>query len=342
LFALQSTTMFSTIGTVEFKVPCLSAPATTWYQAFGGNWKAPDTVPLIILHGGPGACHDYVLPHTDLARPDRPVIFYDQIGCGRSSHFPERAGDDSFWTVDLFIRELNNLLAYLGLQDRPIDVLGHSWGGMLAAVWAATSEESGNLRRLVISSSLASMDLWRQSVEAFKKQLPRDVQRVLDKGERELNFTSPEYQAAIDLFFQRHLSLARPWPPREAQAALDCFAKDPTTVNTMYVVLSTTCPRKSANMLLTDPDLTSRYGPSELHISGSLRNWTVIPDLHKIKVPTLLLNGKVDMAQDAVVQPFFDNLDKVKWATLERAGHLAYVDQRKRYMQLVDEFLGSE
>lgn len=225
--------MIETTGTVEFKVPGLPNPASTWYKVIGGDWKAPDAIPLIIIHGGPGACHDYLLPHSDLARSDRPVIFYDQIGNGRSSHFPDKAGDEAFWTVDLFVRELNNLLAYLDLQDKPIDAYGHSWGGMLAAVWAATSKESTNLRRLVISSSLASMDLWRQGVEALRKQLPPDVQDVLDKAEKELNFQTPEYEAAVEIFYKRHLSLARPWPAPEVQAALDWFAKDPTTYSTM-------------------------------------------------------------------------------------------------------------
>jgi pimeloyl-ACP methyl ester carboxylesterase len=109
-----------------------------------------------VLHGGPGACHEYLLPLTDLSS-SRPLIFYDQIGNGKSTHLPDKAGDEAFWSVTLFQNELNNLISHLGLKDRPIDVFGHSWGGMLAAVWAATPSSSANLRRLVIANSLASM-----------------------------------------------------------------------------------------------------------------------------------------------------------------------------------------
>lgn len=184
------------------------------------------------IHGGPGACHDYLLPLTDLT-PATPLVFYDQIGNGRSTHLPEKNGDEAFWTTELFKDELDNLIAHLGLAERPIDVYGHSWGGMLAAEWAATPSRSANLRRLVISNSLASMDAWRVGITKLRKQLPKDVQDVLDRGDEKKDFESPEYEAALEVFYKRHLSLARPWPAKEVQAALDWFAKDSTTYGTM-------------------------------------------------------------------------------------------------------------
>lgn len=226
-----------TSGSVGFNIPGLPEPASTWYKIVGtnSNWTTPGTTPLVILHGGPGACHEYLLPHTDLVKPNRPVIFYDQIGNGQSTHLPEKSGDESFWTVDLFVKELDNLLTALGLAGKPIDVLGHSWGGMLAAVWATTPESLApqSLRRLILSSSLASMEVWREGIEILRKSLPCGVQKALDEAEQKQDFTSPEYEAAIEVFYKRHLSLARPWPAPEVQAAMDWFAKDPTTYNTM-------------------------------------------------------------------------------------------------------------
>lgn len=84
--------------------------------------------------------------------------------------------------MDLFKNELNNLLKHLGLDSRPIDVYGHSWGGMLAAEWAVT-QSSSNLRRLIISNSLASMDTWRIGITSLRRQLPEEVQVVLDEAE---------------------------------------------------------------------------------------------------------------------------------------------------------------
>jgi len=80
--------------------------------------------PLVVAHGGPGCTHDYVLALAQLAERGRPVVHYDQLGGGRSTHMPEKGGD--FWTVELFLEELENLLVYLGLNDRYF-LLGQSW-----------------------------------------------------------------------------------------------------------------------------------------------------------------------------------------------------------------------
>ncbi|KAI3320690.1 proline-specific peptidase [Xylariaceae sp. AK1471] len=281
----------ATEGIAHFIVSGISSHCETWYKVVG-DLKS-DKIPLIVVHGGPGACHEYLLPLTDLAS-SMPLIFYDQIGNGRSTHLPDKAGDEAIWSSELFIDELQNLICHLGLTERPINVYGHSWGGMLTALWAARPG-AGNLFRLVIASSLAIMD-------------------VLDHAEETLNFECPEYEAAVKVFYKRHLSLARPWPSKEVQTALDWFAKDPTTYGTMY-------------------------GPSELYVSGSLRDWTCIPELSGIKAATLLLNGAEDETQDVAMRPFFDHIEKVKWVTLDGAAHFAHVDQREKYMQHLRAFL---
>ncbi|KAJ4418865.1 hypothetical protein N0V82_005312 [Gnomoniopsis sp. IMI 355080] len=222
-----------TEGFAPFHVPGLSFPCQTWYKIFGSLSQTPSSAtPLIVLHGGPGACHEYLLPLTDLsATKSTPIVFYDQIGNGRSTHLPDKAGDEDFWSISLFQAELDNLLLHLKLKSRPIDIYGHSWGGMLAAHWAA--ERPQNLRRLIISNSLASMDAWRAGISALRAKLPADVRKVLDAAEANKDFESPEYEAAVEVFYKRHLSLARPWPAPEVQAALDWFAKDATTYSTM-------------------------------------------------------------------------------------------------------------
>ncbi|KAM0141410.1 hypothetical protein ACHAP3_002274 [Botrytis cinerea] len=300
-------------GTAEYAIPGLSTPCKTWYQIHG-SLTSP-TPPLIILHGGPGATHEYLLPLTDLA-PSTPLIFYDQIGNGLSTHLREKAGDEEFWSFDLFIRELDNLILHLHLQDRPFDILGHSWGGMLAAEWSIKSTYSSQLRRLILSNTLASIETYERGVAGLKNKLPEDVQRVLDRADDTGDYESPEYEAAVEVFYQRHLSLTRPWPPREMVAVQKWLVEDPTVYGTML-------------------------GPSELVVTGNLRNWTCIPNIHKIKVPTLMINGVEDEVQDVTMRPFFEHIDKVKWIVLDGAAHLSHVDQRVKYMGVVREFLGS-
>ena len=123
----------------------------TWYRVDGRLRQDNGPAPLVVLHGGPGATHDYLTPLAGLAESGRAVVLYDQLGNGNSTHFPERGAD--FWTVDLFVRELANLLDHLGIADR-YHVLGQSWGGFLAQEHALTRPRG--LRSLVLSNTAAS------------------------------------------------------------------------------------------------------------------------------------------------------------------------------------------
>ncbi len=119
-----------TEGYIPFDIPNAGKPCETWYKVVGDLRNG--SVPLITLHGGPGGAHEYMLPFADLHQKyGKTVIFYDQVGCGKSTRLREKAGDEAFWTVELFIEELDNLVDYLGLRTRGYDVLGQSWGGML-------------------------------------------------------------------------------------------------------------------------------------------------------------------------------------------------------------------
>src|SRR6516164_5115016 len=102
-------------GTQAF--PLAGEDAKTWYRVTGklqpGDEASP--APLVVLHGGPGATHDYLFSLTDLA-DTRAVVHYDQVGNGRSTHYPDRGAE--FWTPDLFVRELHNLVDALGIAGR--------------------------------------------------------------------------------------------------------------------------------------------------------------------------------------------------------------------------------
>src|SRR3954469_25859663 len=124
--------------------------AETWFRVTGELGEGRPA-PLVVLHGGPGAAHDYLLSIADLARDGRAVVHYDQLGNGRSTHLPERGSD--FWTVDLFVRELHNLVDALGLRSGH-HVLGQSWGGFLAQEYALTAP--AGLRSLVLADTAAS------------------------------------------------------------------------------------------------------------------------------------------------------------------------------------------
>ncbi|KAL5492801.1 hypothetical protein ACEPAI_4249 [Sanghuangporus weigelae] len=117
-------------GTIPFIVG--GETYSTWYKLFGSPEST--TRPLVVLHGGPGASHDYMLPLADLAQSDRPVtvILYNQLGTARSKYPDLLKKDPSFWTIELFISELENLPTFFNISYS-FDLIGHSWGATLAA-----------------------------------------------------------------------------------------------------------------------------------------------------------------------------------------------------------------
>lgn len=124
-----------------------------------------------------------MLSHIDIARNlkyGRPVVLYDQIGNGNSTHVK---GDPSFWSVELFMDELENLLERLGIADN-FDSLGHSWGGMLEISLLCAGRVPG-MRRVVISSAPVSIPLMMEGVQGFLAQLPKETREMLERHERE-------------------------------------------------------------------------------------------------------------------------------------------------------------
>src|SRR5438552_3911234 len=165
-------------GTVSFDLG--GETADTWYR-IAGELRLNDArvpAPLVVLHGGPGAAHDYLLSLCDLARDGRAVVHYDQLGNGRSTHFPDRGGD--FWTVELFVRELHNLVDVLGIGERH-HVLGQSWGGFLAQEYGITRPDG--LRSLVLADTAASFPDFVAEANRLRADLPPEVEATLTHHE---------------------------------------------------------------------------------------------------------------------------------------------------------------
>ncbi|KAF8573444.1 proline iminopeptidase [Ramaria rubella] len=299
-----------TEGYAEYVVPAAAKRCQTWYKIIG-DLKARTHRPLLVLHGGPGMVHNYLLAYADLASLySIPVVFYDQLGNGNSTHLQEKAGDGTFWTEQLFMDELDNLIRHLGIED-DYDILGHSWGGMLAAMH--TVKQPKGLHRLILQSSPASMELWDEAQGDLRAKLPTDVQETLTKHEAEGTTDSAEYKAAIGQFYARHACKLDPLP--EDLLAMFAWAeKDPTVLLTMY-------------------------GPDEFHTLGTLKHWTIMDESHKITVPTLLMNGRDDTAQDKVLEPYFRTIARVRWVQFAQSSHTAHMEERDRVMRIVGDFL---
>lgn len=215
-------------GLLDFKIPSIDQVCQTWYKVFGQLQSG--VRPLIALHGGPGVNSAYLEILSDITngRPDHPLIVYDQLGSGKSTHLQEKMGDTEFWTIQLFIDELKNLIEKLGIAE--YDLLGHSWGGMLAASYAILKPPG--LKHLILSSSPPSMALWTEAQNILRARLPKDMRDVMDKHEKSDTTDSKEYQDALGAFYARHICTLDPMPPPICEG-FECIAQDPTVYHTM-------------------------------------------------------------------------------------------------------------
>ncbi|WP_454746915.1 proline iminopeptidase-family hydrolase [Ciceribacter selenitireducens] len=279
----------------------------TWYRITGT--LDSQRLPLVVAHGGPGCTHDYVDSFKHISDLDgRAVIHYDQLGNGNSTRLPDKGPD--FWTVELFLEELDALLAHLGIKDR-YAFLGQSWGGMLGAEHAV--RRPAGLKALVIANSPANMKTWVEEANRLRRDLPQDVQDTLTRHETAGTLTDPDYIAASRVFYDRHVCRVVPWPPEVARtfAIMD---ED----NTVY-----------RNM----------NGPTEFHVIGTMKDWTIEDRLPLIEAPTLLISGRYDEATPEVVRPYVERVPGCEWIVFEQSSHMPHVEEQEACLKAVSDFL---
>ena len=281
---------------------------STWYRVVG-DLKSSKT-PVMVLHGGPGAGHNYCEPIAEvLAQTGRAAVLYDQIGCGNSTHLPDKPKE--FWTPELFMEELVLLTEHLGISNK-YNIVGQSWGGMLGMQFAI--QKPKGLNALVVADSPASMEVWVSEANKLRKELPPEVEATLLKHEAAETTEDPEYIAAVDVFYSRHLCRI-PQPPYVV-ASFEQLAADPTVYHTMN-------------------------GPSEFHVIGSLKHWDIRPQLKEISAPTLLVSGQYDEATPAMVKEINGLIPGSKWELFAESSHLPHVEEPAKFKRVVAEFLDS-
>jgi proline-specific peptidase len=291
-----STTYPSREGHVPFR------EYRTWYRVVGEQ-RSPEKLPLLCLHGGPGALHHYLKPLEDLAATGREVIFYDQLGCGGS----DQPSDQAMWTVELFIDELVNLRRELGLER--VHLLGQSWGGMLALEYALTQPDG--LVSLILASTTASIPHWVREADRLRAELPADVQATLAEHEAAGNYDAPAYREATLVFYRRHVCRLDPWPDYMLESFNNMRAE---IYNTMW-------------------------GPTEFHATGTLRDWDVTARLGEIHVPTLITCGEYDEATPAMAEEMQRGIPDAQLYVVPDASHMAHAEGGDEYLRVVAEFI---
>lgn len=270
-----------------------------WYRMLGEG--RPGT-PLLALHGGPGGTSCRFEALAPLAA-DRPVILYDQLGSGRS----ERPTDTTLWQLPRFVEEVDAVRRGLGLTR--IHLLGSSWGGALAAEYMLAARPEG-VASVIFSSPLISTPRWIADADSLRELLPEPVPQALDVHEAADTLDSPEYAAATDSLYARHV--------RRLPVTPEPLCEGVTSNREIYLQM---------------------WGPTEFRATGSLRTWSRAEQLGEITVPTLFIAGEYDEAVPATLETFRASMPDARLVVIPEAAHGVIREKTAEYVAAVAAFL---
>lgn len=269
-----------------------------WFRTVGTG----PGVPLLTLHGGPGVPHDYLEPLARLG-DDRPVIFYDQLGCGRS----ERPVDADLWTLERAVEEVGQVINAMQLEQ--FHLFGHSWGTMLA-VEAALTQPAG-LRSLILASPVLSVRRWLADCTTHLAALPDEVKRVIKAHEANGTTDSLDYELACAVYMRRHGCRMDPIPDALSRSVAG----------------------------LGQEVYTTMWGPNEWTATGVLRGYERADRLGELAVPVLFTCGQFDDASPASTSWYRSLTPRSELATFSESSHLPHLEEEAAYLATVRDFL---
>lgn len=269
-----------------------------WYRINGAGSKTP----VLLLHGGPGSSSYYLDPLKELSK-DRPVIFIDQLGCGRST----RITDTTLMTIEHYVEQVEQVRKALHLND--FYLYGHSWGTMLGMDYYLKYPD--HVKAIIFHSPLFSTDLWIKDADTLIATLPDSVQLIIRENEKNKTYTNEAYLSAVNLYYSKFLKRKE----------------------------STQAQQDSSNLFFGVNVYEYMWGPSEFTATGNLLHYDRMNRLSEIAVPTLLLTGEYDEARPATVKHFQSLIPDSEFTVIKNAGHVTMHDNPKETIARINEFL---
>jgi proline iminopeptidase len=281
-------------GTVE--VP----GGRVWYRVVGGGTRTP----LLVVHGCCGVGSYYLQPLAALA-DERPVVFYDQLGAGRST----APADTAAWRLDRFVEELALVRRALGLRE--VHIYGHSWGGGLAVEYMHTGPSG--VRSLVLAGAGFSPELDRRASDSLFGTLPDSVLATLGGHMQAGTCDTPEYRTAMREVYRRWFARREPWSA-EFERTLASVARR----QAMY--------RQLGESTCADPEMAMLAADRTTHLAA-------------IAVPTLIAVGALDLATPASARFYQGLVPGAELAVFDSSAHLPMHDEPARYVATIRDFL---
>lgn len=277
-----------------------------WTKRFGNNPR----IKLLLLHGGPGATHEYFEGMENfLPREGIEFIYYDQLG----SAYSDQPKDTSLWDLSRFVEEVEQVRQALSLNKNNFYLLGHSWGGILAIEYAL--QYQGNLKGLILSNTMASGPVYQKYAdEVLAKQMDPDVLAAIRMLEAKGDFENPKYmELLMPNYYEKHICRfpADQWP----EPLMRSFNK---LNNEVYVIMQ---------------------GPSEFGIAGKLEKWDKTSEIRNIKVPTLTIAAKYDTMDPEHLKWIADEVENGSYLFCPQGSHMCMYDDQTTYMNGLIKFL---
>jgi len=279
-----------------------------WTKRIGNN----PTAKVLLLHGGPGATHEY-FECFDSYFPNAGIeyYYYDQL----ESAFSDQPSDSALWDVDRFVEEVEQVRVALGLNKDNFYLLGHSWGGILGIEYALKYQD--NLKGLIISNMVASIPEYiTYANEVLGPQLDSAVLAEIRELEAKEDYSNPRYdELVVTNYYPKHV-LRMPleeWPEPVNRA----FAN----INLdMYVTMQ---------------------GPSEFGVVGNakLKNWDRKADLKQLHVPTLTIGGKYDTMDPEAMKLMSEEVGNGTYLYCPEGSHMSMYDDQKVYFEGLIQFI---
>ena len=293
---------------IEIETP--SGKFNVWTKRVGNN----PTKKVLLLHGGPGANHEY-FQAIDSYFPKESIeyYYYDQLG----SSFSDKPKDQSLWTIERFVDEVEQVRLALGLDENNFIILGHSWGGILGLEYAL--KHQNRMKALIISNMVPSIpDYIKYANDVLAPKLDPSVLKKIREYENAGDYTNTEYLGLIEEHYYPKHVLRMPleeWP-------------NPVI--------------RSLAGLNYDIYLKMQ-GPSEFGVVGDalLKDWDRKNDLKNLKIPVLTIGGQYDTMDPKQMEWMSTEVQNGTYLHCPNGSHWSMYDDQETYFNGVTEYINS-
>jgi proline iminopeptidase len=277
-----------------------------WTKRVGNNPR----IKLLLLHGGPGATHEY-FEAFDSYFPAASIeyYYYDQLG----SYYSDQPDDSELWDLPRFVEEVEQVRQALALTPENFYLLGHSWGGILAMEYALKYQQ--HLKGLIISNMMASIPAYNEYAQnALMPTMDQAALAEIKAIEKAADYQNPRY---MELLFEHH------YVHHLLRMPLDQW---PDPVNRAFKHLN--------------PNIyVLMQGPSELGASGKLVKWDRTAELGQIAVPTLVIGAQYDTMNPKHMEWIAGAVQKGRYLYCPNGSHMAMYDDQKTYFDGLIQFI---